>query len=114
MHMTVRLSKEMPEADQRSYIDGLQGAFTAYAVSNPMPGHGQPQVLIEPLITAVPYTADGDVRGMVEPAINDWWTGGILAVMEKMQEQSEGRGVVLFTETHVKYQIPPLDSWKVA
>jgi hypothetical protein len=55
------------------------------------------------------------VRGLTDKGVNEWWDNAILHIMQYLQSQFEGRGVVMYTIQDDKtYHLPMLDDCKAA
>lgn len=94
---------------------GMKTAFTNYAISTPLEVRGEPVAHFEVFPAERAFTDEGDVRGLCDKGINDWWDNAILHLMKYLQSQFEGRGVMLYTvRDGTTYHLPMLDDCKAA
>ncbi len=93
---------------------GMHSSFNCYVIENPLV-RGEPVIHFEVFPAERPYTKDGEVRGLTDKGVNEWWDNAILHIMQYLQSQFEGRGVVMYTIQDDKtYHLPMLDDCKAA
>ncbi len=115
MEMSVRVPMDWTAERVVELKEGMKTAFTNYAISTPLKVRGEPVAHFEVFPAERAFTEDGDVRGLCDKGINDWWDGAILHLMKHLQSQFEGRGVMLYTvRDGTTYHLPMLDSCKAA
>lgn len=115
MEMSVRVPHDWTQEQVQNLKKGMKAAFESYAISNPLQSHREPIAHFEVFPAERPFTQDGDVRGLTDKGINDWWKGAIIYLMQFLQEQFDGRGVVMYTmQGNEMYHLPMLDSCQAA
>lgn len=114
MEMSVRVPEEWTTEQVAELKQGMKSSFASYAISNPL-SRGEPVAHFEALRAERPFTKDGDVRGLCDKGMNDWWDNAIVHLMQYLQSQFEGRGVVMYTVRDEKtYHLSMLDDCKAA
>ena len=115
MEMSTRVPMDWTTEQVAQLKEGMNTAFTNYAISNPLQVRREPVAHFEVFPAERAFTNDGDVRGLCDKGINDWWDGAILVLMQYLQSQFEGRGVVMYTVRDEKtYHLSMLDDCKAA
>lgn len=115
MEMSVRVPKNWTMEKVEELRAGMNAAFDNYAISNPLKVRGRPVAHFEVFPAERAFTESGEVRGLTGKGINEWWDGAIMCLMQYLQSEFEGRGVVMYTTRDDKvYHLGVLDTCAVA
>lgn len=115
MEMSVRVPKDWTLEQVASLKTGMYTAFRDYVDDHPLSSKHEPQVHFEVFPAVRPFTQEGDVRGLTDAGINEWWHHAIMHLMQFLQKEFHGRGITLYTTREGRsYNLPQLDSFQEA